>query len=174
MEDARISVSRFSRLLTQPQDLCLQRHHLSSATVFVTSGLSSKTHFLLQNEQKSQRKKKLKKKLKIHVHSLNNPAPKSEFSGPSATEQQGSAGQGISPLRVPPLCLIQPQHQHKNSGSWYTALCPEWALAAVTAGGATGATGGFLVEQGGPVFAPGLLLRSQCMPGEEFAGCSGI
>lgn len=103
---------------------------------------------------------KAKKNNQIHVQSLNHTAPKNECTSPSATEQRGGAVQGISLLPSPPLCLIQPQHKHNNGGSWHTALCSVWAPATVTAIGATGAAGGFLAEQGSPMFAPGLLLQS--------------
>ena len=117
---------------------------------------------------KMNRNRKQTKKTQIHVQSLNNPAPKKECTSPSATEQQGGAGQGISLLRFPPLCLIQLQHQRKNGSSWHTDLCPVQALATVIAKGATAmakgataATGGILAEQGSPVFAPVVLMHAR-------------
>lgn len=87
-EDARVSVSQFSHLLTQPQDLCFQRHNRSSAAIPIPPRLPSKTHFLLWNERKSQRKQNTSKSM------CNTPQPssKNEWTSPSATQQGNGQG----------------------------------------------------------------------------------
>lgn len=84
-EDAHVSISQFSHLLTQPQDPCFQRHNRSSAAIPIPPGLSSKTHFLLWNEQE-------KTKNPNPCAITQQPSTKTEWTSPYATEQENGQG----------------------------------------------------------------------------------